>query len=270
MIQRRGSLDQRRPGRVDTPPAASHALHPSRGTGAVAFLRVNWPHTQGETASERWMMRTRSSGRVALIASAFALAGCLKQTAVLPRFVVRDRPGAVRVVDARPEREKTTEHLSLWMGSCDYAVRRLGDEVTEPPRLVLLQQDLTERLGPRAHGQVVTVTRYVIHHNRRAQMKVAVLGGQGRLVVGGVRAVRDSCPKEATTAGGFDAAETTTLFSPLIVEIEASTEGRTYAVRVVHSPREEFTAFGEPDAAMALFAAMRKATNALVRKLGEP
>jgi hypothetical protein len=73
----------------------------------------------------------------------------------------------------------------------------------------------------------------------------------------------------AGSAGGFDAAETTTRFSPIIVEIEASTEGRTSAVRVVYSPREEFTAFGEPDAAMALFAAMRKATNALVRKLGE-
>jgi hypothetical protein len=136
--------------------------------------------------------------------------------------------------------------------------------------MVLLRQELSERLGALAQGQTVTVNRYVIFHNRREATRGSVFAGKSGLIPSAFKAAGDSCPEEKTTGGWFDPAETTTPFSPIIVQIEATMDGRTRSVRTVYSPSEELYGFGEPAASEALFAAMRKATEALAQELGSP
>lgn len=76
------------------------------------------------------------------------------------------------------------------------------------------------------------------------------------------------CSNAETTAGWYGSSEITTPYSPIIVELNASLEGKQYVVRSIYSTSREFPgAFGEPEAAKALFEAMRKATSALANQL---
>jgi hypothetical protein len=203
-----------------------------------------------------------------MAAAALALSGCLKQTAVIPHFTDRERAEDVRVIDARPASDKDDHFLSLLVWSCDYSIRRIGDNRTVPSRMKLLQRDLSDRLGAHAHGQTVTVTRYVAYLNQRQENRKD-LGNYGP--VGSLfKAAGSSCTKEKTSGGWYSPEEISTPNSPIVVEIEASMDGQTHAVRAVYSTSTElYGAFGEPAEAEALFAAMRKATDALAEQLLE-
>lgn len=204
---------------------------------------------------------------VAVLVATLGLAGCYKQTAVLPNFRAQMADADPWVIDARPQSDKETEHLSLLATSCDYGVRRLGDEKTVPPRLLLLQQDLEDRLGPLVQGRTLTVTRYAIYFNRAAGLRRG-LGSSFGIIGAVMSGIGSQCPKEKTTGGWYKAADVTTPFSPIIVNLEATFAGRRHVVRSVYSPTEELSMmFGEPKAASGLFEAIRKATNALAAKI---
>lgn len=69
-------------------------------------------------------------------------------------------------------------------------------------------------------------------------------------------------------AGWFEPDDVTTPYSPFIVQITLTIDGQTHSVRGVYSPdRELSAAFGVPDTAAAVFAAIRKADDKVILSL---
>lgn len=207
------------------------------------------------------------------------LCGCASQVATMEGFRPPGPEVALQVVDARPAKEKSSEIMSLAVTSCDYSIRRLGDETTVPSRLALLHADLVRALGSSLNGKALTVTHYTVHYNNGVAMRGGVyamapvpMNPLAGAIQGATTALMKSfgsnCPKEKTTEGWFDAAENPGKHSPLIVEIGVTLDGRTYAVRSLHSPSQEFGGrFGDPEPARELFEALRRAHAALADKI---
>lgn len=194
------------------------------------------------------------------------LSGCLSQTAIMPNEQIYQSPNPWTVIDQRPEAEKGDEFLSLFAHSCSYGIKRLGDDRTSPPRIAILRADLSRELRE-AGNKTIAIQHYAIYFNKGlALLKSSPYSG-GLLGQGEI-AHRLACKKEDTAAGWFDADEVSTPFSPIIVEISATMGDRAFVVRSVYSPSEELNgAFGEPNEASALFAAMRQATAELAHQI---
>jgi hypothetical protein len=197
----------------------------------------------------------------ALAAIALGAAGCASQTAIIKDF--HDEPTGITVVDARPAPEKS-EWLSQWVGSCDTGIRRLGDEVTVPSRIAILQRDLRAGLGGQYAGSSLTVSKYSIFFNMSQVMQKSNPGA-GHLL--GSLLIASGCTKENTTDGWYDPQETTSFNSPIVVEIEARLDQKLYSARAVYSPPSDISAaFGGKEESAALFAAIAKAHTALVEQ----
>ncbi|HWA89688.1 MAG TPA: hypothetical protein VG889_06600 [Rhizomicrobium sp.] len=202
--------------------------------------------------------------RAGWLALAVSLTACKAPTMVLPGYQESASGTGFAITDARPEKDKTTEILSYWATACDYGISRVGDERTQPPKLVFLRRNLEDALGARLKGATLIVTRYRIHINARAQTRSQLNGMYTGIVPGMLAAAGEGCTKEETSGGWFDASEVTTPFPPAIVEIEAALNGKTYSVRSVYSSRgKDLDDAGTPE----LFNAMRKANAALVEQL---
>lgn len=192
------------------------------------------------------------------------ITGCASQVAVLDGYQPVDAAIDLRIVDSRPEKEKSSELMSLLITSCDYGIRRLGDETTVPPRMVLLRNDLVRSLGVAAHGKVLTVSHYTIHYNNAAALRGSIYGPGVGLVAAAMQSMGSNCPREKTAEGWYAASELNSPHSPLIVEIVASIDGQQHTVRSIYAPPREFGGrFGEPDAARELFESIKRANTAL-------
>src|SRR5262245_36567495 len=78
-----------------------------------------------------------------------------------------DSPTAGRfsVVDERPEKAKKASIGSLLPLSCDYGVRRISDESTDPDRIRLLRSDLDMATGAFLNGKTVHVRHFGVYVN---------------------------------------------------------------------------------------------------------
>ncbi len=194
------------------------------------------------------------------------LSACLSQTAIMPKEEIYQSQNPWTVIDQRAEAEKEDHFLSLFAHSCDYGIKQVGDERTSPPRIAILRADLSRELGD-AGNKTISIQHYVIYFNKGlALLKSGPFSGG--LIGQGEIAHRQACKKEDTTAGWFDPSEVSTPFSPIIVEISATMGDRPLVVRSVYSPNGELNgAFGEPEEASALFAAMRQASAELAHQI---
>ena len=198
---------------------------------------------------------------------AFTSCTSAPSVAVIDDFRASENAARLQVIDQRADSDKSTEVLSYLVTSCDYAIRRLGDEVTTPSRLVLLQNDLARELGPVVEGKVLTVNRYTIHYNNSAVLRGAVYPGGAGAVGAVMKGIGSHCPREKTSGGWYEASEVNGPHSPLIVEIEATFGSQSLDVRTVYTPDQEFSRFGEPAAARALFGAMERAHTLLAASI---
>jgi hypothetical protein len=184
--------------------------------------------------------------------------------AVMPGF--QDRPAAINVVDSRPGDEKTSQEGSSWMTNCMFGVFLLGDEVTVPPKLVVLRRDLEDALGTQLGNSAIVVVRYRMFLNQSAYQRAVANGGYPT-----DKTVASAFAPRHCIEGTYDASEVTTAHSPIITEISVMLAGTAYSVRSVYSPQEEVPtvdgAWGGPNGITALFGAMHQADAALVEKL---
>jgi hypothetical protein len=206
--------------------------------------------------------RTYPAIAVMLAVIAFGAAGCASQVAIVKDF--HDEPAGITVVDKRANPEKS-EWLSQWVGSCDTGIRRLGDEVTVPSRIAILQRDLRLGLGGQYAGASLTVSKYSIFFNMSQVIQKSNPGAGGLI---GALLIASNCSKEKTTDGWYDPQETTNFNSPLVVEIETELEQKPYSTRAVYSPPTDISAaFGGKAESEALFAAIAKAHASLVEQI---
>jgi hypothetical protein len=153
----------------------------------------------------------------------------------------------VMVVDVRPPIEKQTAQLSSWVWSCDNGVRRLGEEQETTPRLVVLGRDLSDALGSKFPNSTVTVSRYRVFFNAsRIESGVASAAGGPADHVAAALLMPHDCTEVQTSGGWYSPSEVRTSNSPLIVEINATLNGKAFAVRTVYAPDVELEGhFGE-------------------------
>jgi len=211
-------------------------------------------------------MKTYIVRAAAFFAAALWLSACAAPTMVLPGYQERASDASFTIADARPDKDKTSEILSLWVTACDYGIYRLGDERTQPPKLAFLRHNLEDALGARLKNATLTVTRYRMYINSRAQLRAQVNGMYTGVVPGMLAAAGEGCTKEETSGGWFEASEVTTTFPPVIVEIEATLNAKTYSVRSVYSTQgKNVDDAGTPE----LFNAMRKADVRLADQLAK-
>lgn len=210
------------------------------------------------------MNRWRNAFALVAVLAASAQLGCASSVAILEGFRPADESARLQVVDARPEKEKSSEIFSLAITSCDYGIRRLGDETTVPSRLAIMQSDLVRSLGPAVYGKNITVSHYTVHYNNGAAQRRGIYGPIPGIVGAVMQQMGSNCAKESTTEGWYSSRELNRPHSPIIIEIEAEISGNVHAVRSVYAPPREFGGrFGEPEAAHELFVAIGRAHTAL-------
>jgi hypothetical protein len=182
------------------------------------------------------------------------------------------------VVDSRRRADSRDGYVSTNGLDCECWTYRIGDQRTNPQRLLLLQRDLVARLGHQLDGKTLEITSYAIYVNQAAYIRWSYARGSpgdfGAPVMDNHQPPTPSmgsrCEKERTSVGYYAPWEATTFFSPVIVEIRANYEGRALEGRSVFSPNEELhvKSYDSPEQVRVIFGAMRKATDELAVAMG--
>ena len=151
-----------------------------------------------------------------------------------------------KFVDARPSEQKAmgNSQLSYWITSCSYGIHRLGDAKGSPRKLDLLRADLEKSLGGTLNDKTLTVSSYALYLNSGSVMRgTALFAGFG--AIGGLLGaflkpeMGSRCSREDTPEGWYSASEVSSNASPLIVQLTATLDGKSYSVRVVQTPSDD-------------------------------
>lgn len=204
----------------------------------------------------------------AVLIAAQLLSGCASQTAILSGYSRPETTAPFQIVDSRPAAERTTKFMSLLITSCNYGVRQLGDKNLVPDRVALLTEDLNAALGEQLTGKTLELKRYGVHFNNAQALRNGVAKANQGLIVDMMKDMGSRCKREEMEAGWFEPDDITTPYSPFIVEVLLVVDGKPHSVRSVYSPDKEVSpAFGDPETAKALFAAIKKANEQVIASL---
>jgi hypothetical protein len=178
---------------------------------------------------------------VAAVAATLVLFGCAKTATISDFMEVRNSP--FEFIDARPVQDRQSEILALSPFSCDYGIRRLGDEVSRPSKMDILHRDLVDGLGNQLTGKTVRVTRYAVYfnaHTAYATVARNYYGFSGGAV--GTLASRAVAPNECTrdkvSGGWYEPSESSSMNAPTVVELEIEVGGKPLVARAVYAERE--------------------------------
>lgn len=171
------------------------------------------------------------------------LAGCATHPVVIDappaasqklRFVLEDR---------RPPKEGKGGLLSYMVTNCNYGVRRLAEITTAPGKLEVLGADLQELAGERLAGKTVTVTSYALFQNQANEFRALTKQSSGFGSIGLAAKlgsdIVDSgsgCAQGEMEGGWYDSRQAVSRFSPYVLELKLSIDGKPYAARVVRFP----------------------------------
>lgn len=217
--------------------------------------------------------RRTAFAAILMIATQLSLVGCVRSNpAISSDFHEPPSATDLKLIDDRPAEDKTSETLSYLVTSCDYAIYRVGDEMTIPSKLVLLKRDLKEAANGQLVGQTVTLNRYRIFLNSGAALRKVTFsqgGGDPGLIPSLLSRMGSNCSKEETKGGWYAASEVSTTNSPFIVEIKVLIGGKLYSSRTVYSPKTEVNYFhlGDPEQAHEVFAAIHQADMDLIAQI---
>jgi hypothetical protein len=206
---------------------------------------------------------------VAAIVALLPLSGCANGQSILAGFDDHPTNVGLTVVDHRPIKDKESEILSLSISSCDYGIRRLGDETTLPARLVLLRHDLEDSLGSRLENATVDVTRYTMYWNPRigvlatwtyAPPQMGFAPNQASIIDSLTFGAK--CTETEMGEPWIEPTREIVGKAPLIVILEASVAGKTYKIHSTYVPQQDFR-ITEPSP--EIFGALRKANSEFAR-----
>lgn len=200
--------------------------------------------------------------RVVLAVACLLPVSCAPQTAVISNF--SQQSSGITVRDARTAPEQT-EWLGSLSTSCGTGIRRLGDDVTNPSRLLILQRDLRAAFGERFAGSTLAITKYTIFFNMSQWVQDSNLGA-GKLLDGIL--IARGCTKNDVAGGWYSSDEVSNANAPIVIEIEANLETATYTARNVYSPPVGLSAaFGKEAESAALFEAIHQAHVKLIQEM---
>lgn len=155
----------------------------------------------------------------------------------------------VQLKDNSVETSAKTKLNSVWIWSCDFGVISVGDDFLtqqgiETDRIGTLQKLVHAQAGNLLSGRTIEVSRYAISINGNAKMKgdswnAALGGGVISKVVADGKSRKSKCGEDKMKSGWFGPGDLTSPYSPLVIEIAATIDGRPVSARGVYSPRRE-------------------------------
>lgn len=215
----------------------------------------------------------RLTGLVTLLAITFLVPGCATQ----PAIVADDEPrhgqrASFELVDRRPEDERTTTWLSNMVRSCVYTVRQFGDDAISPDRIALLRDNLDSRLHNELTGKTLLVTHYGIYINSSQRSRTSSVwnGGffQSLLDLAIESRIEHRCKPEEIAAGWLGPDDGKKAYSPVIIDITVSLDGRVRNVHSIYAPDRELSIkTDDPETAAAISNAIKMATDQLAAEL---
>jgi hypothetical protein len=223
---------------------------------------------------------TGNVGRAML--SILALAGCLafKASAKEPANLL-----GFALVDARPDEELKTVDYRTKTRSCMMGLIVPGDlgRGKESPRLERLKLQFAERLGPRLQGKAVSIRRYTLTYDdskaarkrARSFLAGAIAGPVAALAVAGSTdksLPHPNCSHEKMKTGWYDVKELKYSTQPLVVEIEATLDGKIYHIDSAYAEQTPFLALDQNKIAerdRMTFAALDAANSRLIELISK-
>jgi hypothetical protein len=163
-----------------------------------------------------------------------------------PATAQADRPSpGIIVVDGRPEAQKKFKVLSFSIFSCSLGIRQLSDEGRPQDRIAKLRTDLNAALGDTGPHGTVEVRDYKLFLNTGTYVAgnaANIAASQAGLSLGvPTPHAEPKCAKDKTPEGWFAPEQTTTGYSPLVIEITVAFAGKAYSVQSVYSPDTELS-----------------------------
>lgn len=145
----------------------------------------------------------------------------------------------LQVVDARADKPVETKMLSSFVTSCGFSVFKIADLDRPVDRMTRLRADLERELGSEFAGKTVQVTDYQIYLNSSRRAKRLNGQANGAIGVAVYEGSTRECDKLPDRQGWYAADEVSNSFSPLVVQIAVTIDGRSLSVRSVVSPKAE-------------------------------
>jgi hypothetical protein len=166
--------------------------------------------------------------------------------AQLPAFAQDESTPQLVIIDLRPPEEKEGNGLKALEGKCNKDVFRIADVATDPLKVDLLREDLSQiqMIKPKT----LTVLNWSIYYNKQVQKK-----GGGLLQSVGVggyniptaqkkeRRAGSVCTQRDSQGGWYDGSEIHSVYYPIVSEFTGTYGGKPVKARVVYSPRTKLT-----------------------------
>jgi hypothetical protein len=161
-----------------------------------------------------------------------AVAFCKEVIRIAPERAGAESTARVAVVDVRPDWQKTGKNLSLWRTSCDFAIKRWGDDSSAPSRKDAVAYGLERHLPAEFHDREFRLTWFTLHTNMQARAPDPNEKGVTSAVLHSME-----CRKGSEMVGGvaFDEASAP---APLVVDVVVEYNGREFSGRAVRSVPE--------------------------------
>jgi len=173
---------------------------------------------------------------IVMLISAMFTAAALAEEAE-PRLVV---------IDLRPPEEREGARLVELDGRCNQDVFRVADVATDPLKLDLLREDLSQiqMIKPKT----LTVLNWSIYYNKQVHGRsgngVQSVGIGGYTIPTGKKKERKAgsrCTQRDSAGGWYEGSELHSPYYPLVSELTGTYGGKPIKARVVYSPSTKLT-----------------------------
>jgi hypothetical protein len=178
---------------------------------------------------------------------------------------------ALVIVDLRPPEEKEGTGLTALDGKCNKDVYRIADVATDPLKLDVLRDDLSNVQW--VQDKTLTVLNWSIYYNK--QVRKSGGGVLQSVGVGGYniptarkkeRRAGSVCTRRDSAGGWYDGSEIHSVYYPLISELSGTYGGKPFSARVVYSPSVKLAGKfeGAADDTQALLELVHQTSEAVV------
>lgn len=202
---------------------------------------------------------------IAILLSAAVLAP------VLAPVLAEDAEPRLVVIDLRPPEEREGTRLVELEGKCNKDVFRIADVATDPLKVDVLREDLSQiqMIKP----GTLTVLNWSIYYNKQTHGRsgngVQSVGIGGYTIPTGNKKERKAgskCTRRDSAGGWYEGSEIHSPYFPIVSELTGTYGGRPIKVRVVYSPSTKLTGKfeGGADDTQALLEAVHQTSEQVI------
>jgi len=152
-----------------------------------------------------------------LLLTAIILQGCATSARYNYKYQSMGVDPSFIIMDNRPEQEKKSKIMSIWITNEKYGIYRLGDAQVIPDRIMYLKEQLYEKAGEKLASKKIEVNHFVIYNDMHACLtRNAIVLGLTGAIGGAVDAVAVK-----QTADAF-----------IVTELELTVDSQYFSTRI--------------------------------------